>query len=703
MRAKSELSSEVRQNLQQLKPSRLKAYVQPNFYRLHLCYFIAVILISSAIFWGASTADFHVRYIDALFLCCSAMCSVGLNTVNLGSLNGYQQSILFVLMLMGDLTIVTISVVIIRRHYFGKYIKEFLIHSRAGQRIAGDIERNENTPSHSGHSVIPRARQRRPNNLQDKDEDYTLYNDRSPRQRQHHVEGYGGFPSPWNRATHLIRWSNDRVVGNKQPDHTYLSFQPELDHKGRFRSLTKEQEQELGGVEYRALQVLTWLLPLYAVFWLSFGIVVMTPYVATTNAGNVIRTAQPGNLSPVWWSFFASVSAYTNCGLSLLNENMIPLSNNYLVLIFTGMLIFTGNTFYPVFLRLAIWLLSKVVPKNSEMHHSLLFLLHHPRRCYLFLFPAKNTYSLLFSQIGINVIAWVMFIVLNINYTPVDPLIPGGLRVFQGLYQSVGVRSSGYYIILISDVAPALQFLYMAVMYISVFPILLSIRQTNIYEERSLGQDDSSKTQEALQDTKKQKEAESQLGQHLRRQLAYDIWWILGAVWLISIIEREKLAPSPPTSTTPPEPTSLPSPHPAFYTGLFGIIFETVSAYGTVGLSLGVPYNNYSFCGAWQSLSKLILISVMLRGRHRILPMAVDRAILLPGQSLMEEMDKRQRMNEEDERRWKRDEQRVREEEQGEQVEREKGAGKDDSVQDDEQQNGRQRKNRQEADDDQTG
>ena len=40
----------------------------------------------------------------------------------------------------------------------------------------------------------------------------------------------------------------------------------------------------------------------------------------------------------------------------------------------------------------------------------------------------------------------------------------------------------------------------------------------------------------------------------------------------------------------------------------------------------------YSFCGSWQSLSKLILCAVMIRGRHRGLPVAIDRAVLLPGE-----------------------------------------------------------------------
>lgn len=81
---------------------------------------------------------------------------------------------------------------------------------------------------------------------------------------------------------------------------------------------------------------------------------------------------------------------------------------------------------------------------------------------------------------------------------------------------------------------------------------------------------------------------------------------------------------------------------------LFSPVFEAVSAYGTVGLSLGVPTvssvyfllavrlsltirkANYSLSGKLHTLSKLILIAVMIRGRHRGLPVALDRAVLLP-------------------------------------------------------------------------
>lgn len=59
-------------------------------------------------------------------------------------------------------------------------------------------------------------------------------------------------------------------------------------------------------------------------------------------------------------------------------------------------------------------------------------------------------------------------------------------------------------------------------------------------------------------------------------------------------------------------------------------MFELVSAYGNIGLSIGLPNANYSTCGAFHPLSKVIVCLVMIRGRQRGLPVAIDRAVMLP-------------------------------------------------------------------------
>lgn len=57
-----------------------------------------------------------------------------------------------------------------------------------------------------------------------------------------------------------------------------------------------------------------------------------------------------------------------------------------------------------------------------------------------------------------------------------------------------------------------------------------------------------------------------------------------------------------------------------------------VSAYGTVGLSLGYPNVDTSFSGQFHVISKLVIIAMQIRGRHRGLPYALDKAILLPSE-----------------------------------------------------------------------
>lgn len=157
-------------------------------------------------------------------------------------------------------------------------------------------------------------------------------------------------------------------------------------------------------------------------------------------------------------------------------------------------------------------------------------------------------------------------------------------------------------------------------MYISIFPIAMSMRQTNVYEEKSLGvwADDDDDTHS------------SYLGHHLRRQLSFDLWFVFLGFFLIAIVEGSRL-----------ENTN------DFAFTLFSVLFEIVSAYGTVGLSLGYPGVNTSFSGQFRTLSKLIIIAMQIRGRHRGLPYALDRAILLPSESLhqKENEDATRRMN----------------------------------------------------------
>lgn len=200
-------------------------------------------------------------------------------------------------------------------------------------------------------------------------------------------------------------------------------------------------------------------------------------------------------------------------------------------------------------------------------------------------------------------------------------------------------------------------------MYIAVYPVVITMRNSNVYEERSLGiyEDDPTVLEQEQGPVVLDKEEDPHkrnflrrrntaavIGKQLRRattfqgvgvapktadeasamsfvsqqikgQLAHDLWWLVLAIMVIVIIETDHFKADPVTYS------------------VFNILFESVSAYACVGLSIGLPTQSYSFAGGLHRGSKLVLALVMMRGRHRGLPVAIDRAVRLPGEKLQRE------------------------------------------------------------------
>ena len=89
-----------------------------DFITLHYAYFIITCLVFSVIFWGSATPARSVSYTDSLFLTVSAMTLAGLNTINLSTINTFQQVMLFLLIMLGSAILVSSAVVHVRRKAF---------------------------------------------------------------------------------------------------------------------------------------------------------------------------------------------------------------------------------------------------------------------------------------------------------------------------------------------------------------------------------------------------------------------------------------------------------------------------------------------------------------------------------------------------------------------------------------------------------
>lgn len=295
-----------------------------------------------------------------------------------------------------------------------------------------------------------------------------------------------------------------------------------------------------------------------------------------------------------------------NLGFTLTPDSMISFRDASWPMLIMTFLAFAGNTCYPTFLRFTIWILYKSVPSGSKSRQSLSFLLNYPRRCYTLLFPSKPTWILFGILAALNTLDVILIITLDLDNDAVTEGLSIGPRILAALFQAASSRHTGTSTFNLSQVNPAVQVSLLVMMYIAVFPIAMSVRTSNTYEERALGI--YSNDQEL-----NEQNTQSYLVHHLQNQLSFDLWYIFTGIFFICIAEADRIA----NETDP-----------AF--SIFAIFFEVTSAYGNVGLSLGHPDVNTSLCGQFTIFSKFVICAMMIRGRHRMLPYSLDRAIMLP-------------------------------------------------------------------------
>lgn len=129
-----------------------------------------------------------------------------------------------------------------------------------------------------------------------------------------------------------------------------------------------------------------------------------------------------------------------------------------------------------------------------------------------------------------------MYIVLN-QGLPLIQNISLAQEVISGVFQSITGRSSGIPIIVLSDAAPAMQFLWsvllenkmtpsdgsfqraalyrIVAMYIAILPVAMAVRSTNVYEEQGLGVYSNGPGEEP-----EKEEFSRYLSWHIRKQLS---------------------------------------------------------------------------------------------------------------------------------------------------------------------------------------
>lgn len=332
-------------------------------------------MVCSLIFWGASDPAQSVSYTDSLFLVVSAMTEAGLNTVNLSTLTSFQQTLLFLLILVGGSIFVSIGTVLVRKRAFEsrfKHLVKLQKERRRGNRRSFSLSamgngpilrrlRSRRGPEEAVDDDLPKSWADRPfDPIPPSSQNYAAGKSRSGPERdlnEPHIEtlgvtvtaesavdedghreimhvsgdhisfmphdssstsechrvlsfaGVGAHPSSTSlkapitdsRSRHgrknMERDEEEEKDKEEEPPESWFPgylTKHTTGRNGQFFGLSRAERDHLGGVEYRAIQLLAWIVPIYFVLWQLLGCLGLAAYVAHNKAS----TARENGINP---------------------------------------------------------------------------------------------------------------------------------------------------------------------------------------------------------------------------------------------------------------------------------------------------------------------------------------------------------------------------------------------------------------------
>ncbi|ELP83407.1 sodium transporter, putative, partial [Entamoeba invadens IP1] len=251
----------------------------------------------------------------------------------------------------------------------------------------------------------------------------------------------------------------------------------------------------------------------------------------------------------------------------------------------TTVLVFLGNTAYPIVLFFIIKFLNLVL-KCTKHHKTIKYILQYPRRCSTHIYPWKATKWLC----GVFVIILIINSIIEMSLDfKVFKDIPPGYRFVTIFTQSTWTRTAGFAGLDFGRISSGCLVMMIGFMYLSSYPTTVTLRETNPYMR-----------------CKENDNPDSGVMYQAKNLLAFDVICFYSFFFLICCCEQNELRAD------------------NDYTE-FMILFEVISAYGTVGYSIPMKNGAYSVSANFKDICKVFMCCVMMFGKHRGFPERVDR------------------------------------------------------------------------------
>jgi Trk-type K+ transport system membrane component len=328
------------------------------------------------------------------------------------------------------------------------------------------------------------------------------------------------------------------------------------------------------------------------------------------------------------------VSAISNAGFSPLQDSLMKFVGDWYMNIFISILILTGNNFFPATIRFIVWIGSNIKWKYSIIFKYLLNTHHHTT---LHLFPGLQTRVYVMVTILLQLLAMIVGMSMEFN-NPAFSSFTGAQKFLFVFFQGISTRTAGFNTVDLSTLSTATLLIYLFMMRVKsqmfcqlnegaynvasvesaltgkkkkaqdhddeqnvpIYNPLLYIHSRVLYGQDEEGEENKHEILPlSTRIINYLLAALRKIYYHAHNILIQNNSWLIVMIFLICASEYKRMVDEPANFT------------------FFRILFEVISAFGTVGLSLGYPGSVVSFSGQFSVFGKLCIIFVMILGRHR--------------------------------------------------------------------------------------
>ncbi|MEE4379398.1 MAG: potassium transporter TrkG [Candidatus Competibacteraceae bacterium] len=323
----------------------------------------------------------------------------------------------------------------------------------------------------------------------------------------------------------------------------------------------------------------------YSVVLEGMGILVMGVYLEWFAVNPPI-----GNLNPWWWALFHSLSAFNNAGFSLMVNNLESFAFDPVINLTISLLIILGGLGYPVLIAFFVYARRFLSCRKESKGES----------------NDAQSIAGVASVVQIKVAVYGTLILLIVGtvltyWVEFENSIKGHphpvLEILPAWFQSVSIRTAGFNTVDIGDMHVPTLFLFIVLMFIGGNPAGTAggVKIPTIVVLFAYIVDWFKKPGEPVR----------LFGQpvsrfavsHAIRLFFFGIVFVALTTATINYLERHFVITGDPTFS------------------FSKVLFEVVSAFGTVGLSMGFPQGPSSFSALLSDTSKYLIMVTMFFGR----------------------------------------------------------------------------------------